>query len=72
MLEICAGDKLVRRFLAIDKLSTAYVSRMDRRALPVRYGVLEENLNGNVDTGEKRVYFEFSDYATPYVFFEPS
>jgi hypothetical protein len=32
--------------------------------------VLEENLNGNVDTGEKRVYFEFGDYATPYVFFE--
>lgn len=43
---------------------------MDRRALTVRYGVLEENLNGDVDTGEKRIYFEFSDYATPYVFFE--
>ena len=22
------------------------------------------------DPGEKKVYFEFSDYSTPYVFFE--
>lgn len=34
------------------------------------YGVLDENLNGKVDQGEKRVYFEVSDYSTMYVFYE--
>jgi hypothetical protein len=32
--------------------------------------VLDENLNGQRDPGEKRVYFEVSDYSTPYVFYE--
>jgi hypothetical protein len=27
------------------------------------------NLNFQVDEGEKKVYFEISDYSTPYVFF---
>jgi hypothetical protein len=31
--------------------------------------VLDENLNGTVDSGEKRVYFEVSDFSH-YVFFE--
>ena len=34
------------------------------------YGVLDENLNGQVDPGEKRVYFEISDFATSYIFHE--
>ena len=34
------------------------------------YGVLDANLNGTVDKGEKKVYFEFSDYSTSYVFYE--
>ena len=34
------------------------------------YGVFDENLNMQKDPGEKKVYFEFSDYSTPYVFFE--
>jgi hypothetical protein len=71
VLEIYAGDKLVRRFLKIDKLSTAYGTE-DNAARPYRfgYGVLDENLNFQIDSGEKRVYFEISDYATNYVFFE--
>jgi hypothetical protein len=71
VLEIYAGDKVVRRFLKIDKLSTA-MGTDDNRPRPYRfgYGVLDENLNMQVDTGEKRVYFEVSDYGTPYVFFE--
>jgi hypothetical protein len=71
VLEIYAGDKLVRRFLKIDKLSTAYGTE-DNSARPYRfgYGVLDENLNFQIDSGEKRVYFEISDYATNYVFFE--
>ena len=71
VLEIYAGDKLVRRFIKIDKLSTA-MGTDDNRPRPYRfgYGVLDENLNMTADAGEKRVYFEISDYASNYVFFE--
>ena len=70
-LEIYAGEKLVRRFIHIDKLSTAYGTQSSE-ARPYRfgYGVLDDNLDGTKNGGEKRVYFEFSDYATNYVFFE--
>jgi hypothetical protein len=71
VMEIYAGEKLVRRFLKIDKMSTA-MGTDDNKPRPYRfgYGVLDENLNFQVDTGEKRVYFEVSDYGTNYVFFE--
>ena len=71
VLEIYAGDKLVRRFIKIDKLSTA-MGTDDNKPRPYRfgYGVLDENLNMVVDSGEKKVYFEISDYASNYVFFE--
>lgn len=70
-LEIYAGEKLVRRFIHIDKLSTAYGTESSQ-ARPYRfgYGVLDNNLDGAKSEGEKRVYFEFSDYASNYVFFE--
>ncbi len=71
VLEVYAGDKLVRRFMRIDKMSTAYGTDDARpRSYRFGYGILDENLNGLVDPGEKRVYFEVSDYATNYVFFE--
>jgi hypothetical protein len=71
VLEIYAGDKLVRRFIDIDKLSTAY-GTSDQNPRPYRfgYGVLDENFNNTRDSNEKKVYFEFSDYSTSYVFFE--
>jgi len=71
VLEVYAGDKLVRRFIHIDKLSTAYGTD-EHVARPYRfgYGVLDENLNFQQDEGEKKVYFEISDYSTSYVFFE--
>lgn len=71
VLEIYAGDKVVRRFLKIDKLSTA-LGTDDSKPRPYRYGygVLDENLNMIPDANEKRVYFEISDYASNYVFFE--
>jgi hypothetical protein len=34
------------------------------------YGIDDVNLDGNVDPGEKKVYFEFSDYSTSYIFYE--
>lgn len=72
VLEIYAGQTLVRRFVDIDKLSTAKGTSDGSTPRPYRfgYGVLDENLNGIKDDGEKRVYFEFSDYSTQYVFFE--
>jgi hypothetical protein len=72
VLEIYAGDKLVRRFVKIDKMSTAYGTEDTSSPRPYRYGygVLDENLDGVASSGEKRVYFEISDYSTAYVFFE--
>jgi hypothetical protein len=71
VLEIYADNKLVRRFMKIDKLSTAVSTSSDRdRPYRYGYGILDANLNGKVDKGEKKVYFELSDYSTPYIFFE--
>ncbi len=71
VLEIYAGDKLVKRFLEIDKLTTAN-STQGNSPRPYRfgYGVLDSNLNGIKDADERKVYFEFSDYSTSYVFYE--
>lgn len=70
VIEVYAGEKLVRRWLQVDKVSTALgTSDNMPRAYRFGYGVLDENLNFTVDPGEKKVYFEVSDYST-YVFFE--
>jgi hypothetical protein len=71
VLEVYSGDKVMRRFLKIDKLSTA-MGTDDNKPRPYRfgYGILDENLNGIADPDEKKVYFEVSDYATNYIFFE--
>ncbi len=70
VLEIYAGNQLVRKFLEIDKITTASGTQSGvSRPYRFGYGVLDANLNGRKDPGEKKVYFEFSDYSTPYVFF---
>lgn len=71
VLEVYAGDKLVKRFLKIDKLSTA-TATTGKTERPYRfgYGILDANLNGVADSTEKKVYFEFSDYSTSYIFHE--
>ena len=71
VLEFYAGDKLMRRFMKIDKLSTA-LGTDDGKPRPYRfgYGVLDENLNFTVDPTEKKVYFEISDYGSNYIIFE--
>ena len=71
IIEIYAGEKLVKRFLKVDKLTTAAGTNNGAdRPYRFGYGVLDTNLNGSVDTGEKKVYFEFSDYSTSYIFYE--
>jgi hypothetical protein len=44
----------------------------DKSPRPYRYGygILDENFNMQADPGEKKVYFEISDYASNYLFFE--
>jgi hypothetical protein len=71
VLEVYAGTpQPVRRFLKVDKLSTALGTTDSKpRSYRFGYGVLDENLNGQVDAGEKRIYFEVSDFST-YVFFD--
>ena len=72
VLEIYAGDKLVRRFLKVDKMSTALgTDDKTPRAYRYGYGVLDENLNFQVDPGEKKVYFEISDYTNAVFFDNP-
>ena len=73
VLDVLAGDKLYMRFIEIDKLSTALATFGTReKARPYRfgYGVHDRNLNYKADPGEKKVYFEVSDYSTSYVFYE--
>jgi hypothetical protein len=71
VLEIYSGGKVVRRFLKIDKLSTAVSTSSDKdRPYRYGYGYLDANLNSIIDKDEKKVYFEFSDYSTSYLFFE--
>ncbi len=71
VLDVYAGDKLAKRFIKIDKVSTAYGSN-DNKIRPYRYGygIDDKNHNLKVDPGEKKVYFEFSDYSTSYIFYE--
>ena len=71
VLEIYAGEQLVRRFIKVDKLSTAYGTQ-DTVPRPYRfgYGYLDVNLNMIKDPDERKVYFEFSDYSTSYIFYE--
>ncbi len=70
ILEIYSGGKLMKRFMKIDKISTATeTGGTAARAYRYGYGKLDANMNGQVDQDEKRVYFEFSDYSTEYLFY---
>lgn len=71
VLDVYAGEKLVKRFVKIDKLSTAY-GTTDGSSRPYRYGYGydDKNFNMKKDEGENKTYFEFSDYSTSYIFYE--
>jgi hypothetical protein len=70
VLDIYAGDKLVMRFIEIDKLTTAGATQgSGSRPYRFGYGIMDKNLNGQKDPGERKVYFEISDYSTNYVFY---
>ncbi len=71
VLDVYAGERLVNRFIRIDKLSTAVATQgSEPRPYRFGYGVLDLNQNFQVDADERKVYFEFSDYSTSYIFYE--
>lgn len=71
VVDVYAGEKLVNRFLKVDKLTTA-VGTQSNETRPYRYGYgyMDTNFNFIVDKGEKKVYFEISNYSTSYIFYE--
>lgn len=71
VLDILGGEKVLYRFIAIDKISTAEASSgTTQRPYRFGYGVLDLNQNYRKDPGERKVYFEISDYSTNYLFYE--
>ena len=71
VVEVYSGGQVVKRFIHVDKLSTAYGTN-DGNARPYRfgYGIIDENMNLQKDPGEKKVYFELCEYTAEYIFFE--
>ncbi|MEO1953972.1 MAG: hypothetical protein ABGW74_04635 [Campylobacterales bacterium] len=71
VLDIYMGEKLVQRFIKIDKLTTATSTDGNiPRSYRYGYGYIDLNFNYKVDDGEKKLYFEISNYSTPYIFYE--
>jgi len=72
VLDVYMGEKLVKRFIKIDKLSTAEATDGSSASRHYRYGYgyLDLNQNYKVDEGEMKVYFEVSNYSTAYVFYD--
>jgi hypothetical protein len=71
VLDVMSDGKVLYRFLAIDKITTASATEGgESRSYRFGYGVFDKNFNYKQDEGEKRVYFEVSDYATNYIFYE--
>ena len=74
VLDIISDGKVMYRFINIDKLTTASATGQGKdgeaRSYRYGYGVMDKNFNMVADDDEKKVYFEISDYATNYVFYE--
>jgi hypothetical protein len=71
VLDVFAGEKIAMRIIKIDKLTTAHGTGDSLpRAYRFGYGYVDENFNFRVDNGEKKIYFEISDYSTNYIFYE--
>jgi hypothetical protein len=71
VLDVYMGGTLVQRFIKIDKLTTATATDgTTPRNYRYGYGYLDINQNYKVDAGEKKLYFEVSNYSTPYIFYE--
>jgi hypothetical protein len=72
VLDVFSEGKILYRFIMIDKLTTASATgdKEITRAYRYGYGVMDLNQNYKQDADEKKIYFEISDYSTPYLFYE--
>lgn len=74
VLDVISEGKVMYRFIKIDKLTTGRETGGggggESRAYRYGYGIFDRNQNYQADADEKKVYFEVSDYATNYVFYE--
>ena len=72
VLDIYMGEKLVQRYIKIDKLSTAVATDGSSQSRNYRYGYgyLDTNFNYKADAGEKKLYFEISNFSTSYIFYD--
>ena len=71
VLDVMSEGKVMYRFIHIDKLTTATATGGgNSRPYRFGYGTLDKNQNYRADPGEKKVYFEISDYGTSYIFYE--
>lgn len=72
VLDVISDGKVMYRFIKIDKISTAQATGDRETPRPYRYGygVLDINQNFIQDENERKIYFEFSDFSTSYVFYE--
>ena len=72
VLDVISDGKVMYRFIKIDKISTAQATGDRETPCPYRYGygVLDINQNFIQDENERKIYFEFSDFSTSYVFYE--
>lgn len=74
VLDVMGNGVVMYRFINIDKMTTASAtgegSHGEARSYRFGYGTFDKNMNYKIDAGEKKVYFEVSDYATQYVFYE--
>ena len=69
VLDVYAGEKLVMRFLKVDKLTTgASPEDGQQRAYRYGYGFLDTNFDYKVNNGEKKIYFEIGSFDT-YIFY---
>lgn len=72
VLDVISDGKVMYRFIKIDKISTAMATGDRETSRPYRYGygVLDRNQNFLQDENERKIYFEFSDFSTSYIFYE--
>ncbi|MEA3522150.1 MAG: hypothetical protein U9R50_04180 [Campylobacterota bacterium] len=70
VVDVYAGEKLVKRFIKVDKLSTGKgTDDGEARAYRYGYGIDDQNFNHIADENERKIYFEVSTFST-YVFYE--
>ncbi len=70
VVDVYAGEKLIKRFIKVDKLSTGKgTDDGEVRAYRYGYGIDDKNFNFIADKDERKIYFEVSTFST-YVFYE--